>query len=93
MKRAHGGARRKGIKEELNASIIHLPARASQRDGLVGFYRAPRTPADQVLAGAEALRRIARLSEQAGSPILPDEVRDVAEWLENGCVPRWERTA
>ena len=74
-------------KEAIGASIFTLPVRSRQIDRLVGCYRQPRSPADQIRAGPVALRRIARLSEEGRSPILPEELRDVAAWLERECLP------
>jgi hypothetical protein len=79
----HGKVR----KEANGASLSTLPVRARQPNGLIGLYRQPRSPADQLRAGAEALRRIALLSEQGHTPILPEELRDVAAWFERGCLP------
>ena len=81
------GARSKVRKDGFSTSIIDLPVRARQTDGLVGLYPQPRSPAKQLRAGAEALRRIAQVLEEGRAPILPEELRDVAAWLERGCLP------
>ena len=59
--------------------ILDLPKRPVKFVGLVGLYRRP--PAEQLQAGAEALRRIARVSDNGDTPILPRELRDAPHGL------------
>jgi hypothetical protein len=86
---AIGRGRGSGIgRSNCTTTLLQLKVPRQPPDGLVRVYRQPRSPAKQLRAGAEALRRIVLLSEQGRAPILPKELHDVAAWLERGCLPK-----
>ena len=93
MRRPMEGARRKVSKDGFNTSIIDLPVRARQRDGLIGLTP-ELSPGELVIATISQLEREAHLRRLAGTP--DRYFSDLARWLRAGGRHhpiRWEATA